>query len=68
VLAAQRSGGFLFGNMPTVADICLVPQMYNARRFTVPVDTYPTLVRADASANALPAFAAAHPDRQEKAA
>jgi maleylacetoacetate isomerase len=67
-LAAQRSGGFLFGNSPTLADICLVPQMYNARRFNVPVDAFPTLLRAEASANALPAFAAAHPDKQEMAA
>jgi maleylacetoacetate isomerase len=65
--AEQRSGGFLFGDTPTIADICLVPQMYNARRFNVPLDAFPTLVRADASANALPAFAAAHPDRQEMA-
>ncbi len=64
-LAARRSGGFLFGNSPSLADVCLVPQMYNARRFDVPLDAYPTLVRADASANALPAFADAHPDRQE---
>ncbi len=64
-LAIQRAGGFLFGNSPTLADICLVPQMYNARRFNVPVDAYPTLVRADASANALPAFADAHPDKQK---
>jgi hypothetical protein len=39
--------------------------MYNARRFNVPVDAYPTLVRADSNATALPAFAAAHPDREE---
>jgi hypothetical protein len=39
--------------------------MYNARRFNVPLELYPTLVRADASANALPAFAAAHPDKQK---
>jgi hypothetical protein len=39
--------------------------MYNARRFNVPLDDYPTLVRADSSGNALPAFAAAHPDQQE---
>ena len=64
-MASQRSGGFLFGNAPSLADVCLVPQMYNARRFNVPVEQYPTLVRADASANALPAFAAAHPDKQE---
>jgi maleylacetoacetate isomerase len=65
-LAVSRSGGFLFGNLPTLADICLVPQMYNARRFNVPLEAYPTLVRADASANAIPAFAAAHPDKQRQ--
>lgn len=64
-LAAQRSGAFLFGNALSLADVCLVPQMYNARRFDVPLTAYPTLVRADASANALPAFADAHPDKQE---
>ena len=64
-IAAPRAGAFLYGDMPTIADICLVPQLYNARRFNVPLDAYPTLLRADASANALPAFAAAHPDRQE---
>jgi hypothetical protein len=40
-----------------------VPQLYNARRFSVPLDGYPTLLRADASATALPAFTAAHPDQ-----
>ena len=64
-LAGRRSGSFLFGNSPTLADVCLVPQMYNARRFDVPLDAFPTLVRADASANALAAFADAHPDRHE---
>ena len=64
-IAAPRAGAFLFGDTPTIADICLVPQLYNARRFDVPLDAYPTLLRADASANALEAFAAAHPDRQE---
>ena len=62
-MAAARSGRFLFGDGPTLADICLVPQMFNARRFEVPLDAYPTLVRVDAAANALPAFVAAHPDR-----
>jgi maleylacetoacetate isomerase len=64
-LAAPRSGVFLFGDGPTLADICLVPQLYNARRFDVPLDDYPTLLRAEANANGLDAFAAAHPDRQE---
>jgi maleylacetoacetate isomerase len=61
-LAAARAGRFLFADAPTLADICLVPQLYNARRFAVPLEPYPTLVRADAEAQAHPAFAAAHPD------
>jgi maleylacetoacetate isomerase len=67
-LAAERAGTFLFGDTPTLADICLVPQMYNARRFNVPVDAYPTLLRADTNASELPAFAAAHPDAMAEAA
>ena len=65
-LAAPRAGAFLFCDTPTLADICLVPQLYNARRFAVPLDAYPTLRRADESASAHPAFAAAHPDLQEQ--
>lgn len=67
-MASPRAGKFLFGDEPTIADICLVPQMYNARRFNVPVEAYPTLVRADANACRLDAFARAHPDRQEQPA
>ena len=62
-LAAPRAGAFLFGQTPTLADVFLVPQMYNARRFEVPLDGWPTLVRADAAATALEPFAASHPDR-----
>ena len=62
-MAAPRAGRFLFGDAPTLADICLVPQLFNARRFEVPLDRFPTLVRADAAAAGLEAFAAAHPDR-----
>ena len=65
VLAAGRSGTFLFRDGPTMADCCLVPQLYNARRFNVPLDDYPTLLRAEEHANKLEAFAAAHPDKQE---
>ena len=64
-MAAPRAGAFLFGDAPTGADVCLVPQLYNARRFNVPLDDYPTLLRADENANKLEAFAAAHPDRQQ---
>ena len=62
-LAAPRAGRHLVGDDVTLADVCLVPQMYNARRFDVALDAYPTLVGADAAAAALPAFAAAHPDK-----
>ena len=65
-MARPRAGTFLFGDSPTVADICLVPQLYNARRFSVPIADYPTLRRADETASAHAAFAAAHPDRQEQ--
>ena len=63
-LAKPQAGAFLFGDAPTAADICLVPQLYNARRFNVPIGDWPTLLRAEENANKLEAFAAAHPDRQ----
>ena len=66
-MARPRAGDFLFGNAPTGADACLVPQLYNARRFNVPLDDYPTLLRADENANKIEAVARAHPDRQEVA-
>ena len=66
-LAAPRAGAFLFGDTPSLADICLVPQLYNARRFCVDIGQFPTLRRADETASAHEAFAAAHPDRQEQA-
>ena len=64
--AAPKAGNFLVGDGPTAADVCLVPQLYNARRFNVPLNAYPTLLRADENASKLDAFARAHPDRQEK--
>jgi maleylacetoacetate isomerase len=64
-LAAPKAGKFLFGEGPTAADVCLVPQLYNARRFEVALDDFPTLLRADENASKLEGFAAAHPDKQE---
>jgi maleylacetoacetate isomerase len=64
-MAAPGAGKFLCGDAPTGADVCLVPQLFNARRFNVPLDSYPTLLRAEENANKLEAFAAAHPDRQQ---
>ena len=64
-LAAPKAGKFLFGDGPTGADVCLIPQLYNARRLDVPLDAYPTLLRAEENANTIEAFAAAHPDKQQ---
>lgn len=60
--AEAPSGGLFGGAAPDLADLCLVPQMANARRFEVPLDNYPRLVRIDAALRELPAFAAAAPD------
>lgn len=62
-LAGEGDGPFLGGAAPNVADVFLVPQMFNARRFDTPLEAYPKLVRADAAAQAIEAFVAAHPDR-----
>ena len=51
------TGRFCHGEQPTLADVCLVPQMANARRFNIDLSPYPTLVRIEAACNALPAFA-----------
>ena len=61
--AAGGAGPFLGGDAPGLGDICLVPQLYNARRFAVPLDGWPRLAAAEAACLALPAFADAHPDR-----
>lgn len=64
-MARPHAGAYLFGDEPSLADICLVPQLYNARRFSVPISDFPILRRADETASGHPAFAAAHPDLQE---
>ena len=62
-LEAQAPESGLFGGtQPDLSDLCLVPQMANARRFEVPLDAYPRLVRIDEALRALPAFAAAAPE------
>lgn len=66
-LIAQYGGLHAFGDTPTFADCCLIPQLYNAGRFRVDLARYPRLVAAGAAANALPAFIAAQPDRQSDA-
>lgn len=62
-LEAQAPASGLFGGAaPNLADLCLVPQMANARRFDVDLASYPQLVRIDAALRELPAFAAAAPE------
>jgi maleylacetoacetate isomerase len=65
--AMAGEGPFLGGEAPGIADVCLVPQLYNARRFDTPLQAYPRLLRADAACAELEAFAAAHPDRVKPA-
>jgi len=55
-------GAYCVGDQVTIADICLVPQIYNARRWEVDLTPYPKLGEIEARCAALPAFAAAHPD------
>ena len=58
---------FCEGHLPTLADCCLVPQLYNARRFGVDLDPYPTIRRIEAACLAHPAFDAARPENQPDA-
>jgi maleylacetoacetate isomerase len=61
-------GAHLYGTRVTLADVCLVPQLYNARRFDTDLSSFPTLVAIGAALDALPAFAAARPEAQPDAA
>ncbi len=65
--ARDVAGRFLGGDRPGLADCYLVPQLHAARRFAVDLAAYPTLRRAEEACAALPAFQAAHPDRQPDA-
>lgn len=60
-------GPFCFGARPSLADLCLVPQLANARRFGVEVEAFPRLLACETAARALPAFANAAPERQTDA-
>jgi maleylpyruvate isomerase len=65
--AHAGSGRFLVGDAPTLADVFLVPQLYNARRFGIELAKFPRLLAAEAAACALPAFERARPEAQPDA-
>jgi maleylacetoacetate isomerase len=64
---ATTAGRYAVGDAPTIADICLVPQVYNAHRFGLDLAPFPRIVAVDAAAREHPAFAAAAPDTQPDA-
>ncbi len=66
-MAAEDPQLFLAGQHPSVADCCLVPQLYNARRFSCDTKAWPHLMAIEARAMALDAFIQSHPDRQPDA-
>ncbi len=61
---SEKHGRFCFGDTPTMADCCLVPQLFNAQRFDIDLAPYPTLLKIDEECRRLPAFELAHPGRQ----
>ncbi|NYT85597.1 maleylacetoacetate isomerase [Pollutimonas harenae] len=61
---SPATGRFCHGDQPTLADLCLVPQLYNARRFNCDESAFPTIVRIDAACAELDAFSLAAPEQQ----
>jgi maleylpyruvate isomerase len=64
---STTAGAFAVGESPTLADACIVPQLFHARRFDVDVERYPTLLRIERSCESIDAFARAHAHRQSDA-
>ena len=66
-LVEQHSGLYAFGDSVTMVDLCLIPQLYNARRFAVDLEKYPLFLEIEQRLSQLPAFVDAHPDQQPDA-
>jgi maleylacetoacetate isomerase len=64
---SPETGRFCHGDTPTLADCCLVPQVFNALRFELDMSRFPTIARIHAACSELDAFAAAHPSKQPDA-
>jgi len=67
IVAQPKRGQFCFGDFPTLADICLIPQLGNARRYGCDLAKYPTILEIEKNCNAIPAFANAAPEKQPDA-
>jgi glutathione S-transferase len=66
-MLAGAAGEFCVGDAPSLADVCLVPQVYNARRHQCDLEPYPTIRRIDARCRLIERFARAAPERQPDA-
>jgi len=67
LLSAESAGRFSVGDALSFADLCLIPQLYNARRFDVDLSVYPLLLQIEQNCLALDAFKSSHPDAQPDA-
>lgn len=67
IVAQTQRGKFSFGDTPTLADICLIPQLGNARRFGCDLSKYPAILEIENTCMAVPAFADAAPEKQPDA-
>ncbi len=67
IVAQHKRGQFCFGDAPTLADICLIPQLGNARRYGCDLAKYPTILAIEKMCTAIAAFAAAAPESQPDA-
>lgn len=65
--SSNSTGNCCFGDEPTIADCCLIPQIYNANRFNCPMEDYPTILKINEHCLKMPAFVRAHPDNQADA-
>jgi maleylpyruvate isomerase len=66
-MLARSAGDFCVGDAPSLADVCLVPQVYNARRYQCDLEPYPTIRRIDERCREIEGFAKAAPERQPDA-
>jgi maleylacetoacetate isomerase len=67
IVAQPKRGKFCFGDAPTLADVCLIPQLGNARRYGCDLSKYPTILEIEQNCSAIPAFVNAAPEKQPDA-